>query len=239
MSKIAPAMMDLAVLAALCDSSRVIFMKMPPFYTFKNLGLTLESMTVSHRVGSALMGGPCITGALDIIHTIDKWYAEQFARLVGRLDGFTEGDRTLLDGTATVWFQEMSDGNAHNLNNLPILQAGSCGGYFKTGWAVNVEGGVADMTPGHSDDDCVGGNTLLNLDDVGTPPDVATQPINKYFCNLMNAIGVKAGADGYPAKGGTREVTHYGKYDDTKLFNTEEPPRISNPGEYSELRANS
>ena len=35
----------------------------------------------------------------------------------------------------------MSDGNSHNLNNLPILQAGSCGGYFKTGQAVNVENG--------------------------------------------------------------------------------------------------
>ena len=45
----------------------------------------------------------------------------------------------MLDNTATVWFQEMSDGNSHNLNNMPILQAGSCGGYFKTGAAVNVE----------------------------------------------------------------------------------------------------
>ena len=44
-----------------------------------------------------------------------------------------EGNGTLLDNTATVWFQEMSDGDSHNLNNLPILQAGSCGGYFKTG----------------------------------------------------------------------------------------------------------
>ncbi len=65
----------------------------------------------------------------------------------------------MLDNSATVWFQEMSDGNAHNLNNLPILQAGSCGGYFKIGQAVNVEGGVADMTPGHSDEDCKDGQT--------------------------------------------------------------------------------
>ena len=59
--------------------------------------------------------------------------------LVGKLDGFTEGSGTVLDNSATVWFQEMSDGDSHNLNNLPILQAGSCGGYFKTGQAVCVE----------------------------------------------------------------------------------------------------
>ena len=39
----------------------------------------------------------------------------------------------LLDNSAAVWFNEMSDGNAHNMNNVPILQAGSAGGYFKTG----------------------------------------------------------------------------------------------------------
>jgi hypothetical protein len=67
---------------------------------------------------------------------------------------------------------------------------------------------------------------------------VATQPINKYYCNLMNAIGVKAGADGFPALGGTAPVTCYGKYDDTTLFATPDaPPVIKDPGEYTELRA--
>jgi uncharacterized protein DUF1552 len=238
LSKISPIMMDLAVLAATCDASRVIFMKMPPSYVFRFLGLNSDMGSLSHRVGSASMGGTCIANALDMIHTADKWYAQQFAYLVGRLDSMTEGDRTMLDNSATVWFQEMSDGNAHNLNNLPILQAGSCGGYFKTGWAVNVEGGKADMTPGHSDDDCQNGQSpFASLDLLGTPPDVATQPINKYYCNLMNAIGVKAGPDGHPLKGGTEPVTRYGKYDDTTLFRTDAPAIIKDPGEYAALRA--
>ena len=106
------------------------------------------------------MGGACVSNALEMVHTIDKYYAQLFAYLVGRLDSFSEGDgKTVLDNTATVWFQEMSDGNSHNLNNMPILQAGSCGGYFKTGWAVNVEGGTADMTQGNSDGDCVNGQS--------------------------------------------------------------------------------
>jgi hypothetical protein len=238
LSKTSPLMMDLAVLAAICDHSRVIFLKMPPNYVFRFLGMTLESASLSHRVGSSFMGGGCVENVMDLVHKIDTWYAQQFAHLVGRLDGIQEGDRTLLDNTATVWFQEMSDGNSHNLNNLPILQAGSCGGYFKVGQAVNVEGGRADLTPGHSDDDCQNGQSPVAMIDAwGTPPDQATMPINKYYCNLMNAIGVKAGADGFPLKGGTQAVTHYGKYDDTRLFTTAMPATITNPGEYSELRA--
>ena len=240
-SKVAPVMLNLAVLSALCDANRVIFMKMPPNYIFKFLNQTVESHGLSHRIGNANMGGPCLSGVMDMLHDIDVWYAEQFAYLVGQLDSFSEGDGTLLDNTATVWFQEMSDGDSHNLNNLPIIQAGSCGGHFKTGWAVNVEGGKTSLTRGHSTEECQNGKTATNLDSVGTPADQATMPINKYYCNLMNAIGVKADSDGFPAKGGTQEVTHFGKYDDTKLFKGggTSPAQIKNPGEYQELLAGS
>ena len=55
---------------------------------------------------------------------IDKWYAGKYARLVGLLDSISEGNGTLLDNTATMWLPELSDGAAHNLNNLPIVIAG-------------------------------------------------------------------------------------------------------------------
>lgn len=235
-----PVMMDLAVLSAICDSNRVIFMKFPGTTVFDWLGLNKDSHGLSHRIGTAFMGGACLDGVFEMIHTIDDWYAQQFAYLVGRLNSFDEGDVKLLDNTATVWFQELSDGNSHNLNNLPILQAGSCGGYFKVGQAVNVEDGSANMTVGNSENDCKGGNSDINgLDAVGTPANIATQPINKYFCNLMNAIGVKAGPDGFPLKGGTAPVTHYGKYDDTKLFKGggTAAAAIKDPGEFTALKA--
>jgi hypothetical protein len=240
MDKLPPLMFNLAALTALCDNNRMIILKMPPSFKYANLGLTMESHSISHRIGNAGMGGACVNGALDMVHTIDKYYAKMFATLVGTLDGIGEGNGTLLDNTATVWFQEMSDGNSHNLNNLPILQAGSCGGYFKTGWAVNVEKAATDMTQGHSDDDCKNGQSPFNtLDSVGTPATVATMPINKYFCNLMNAVGVKANADGVPTKGGTAPVSKFGKYDDTKLFSDggTKAATFSNPGEYPELKA--
>lgn len=241
----APAMLNLAVLSALCDHNRVIFMKFPATYGFSFLpGIEGDSHGISHRIGDANMGGPCVSGVNEMIATIDDWYAQQFAYLVGKLDGIQENEGTLLDNTATVWFQELSDGNSHNLNNLPILQAGGCGGYFKTGVAINVEGGAADLTPGNSESACSNGDTDVSnadLDGTGTPADIAAMPINKYFCNLMNAMGVKAGEDGYPMKGGAAPVTKFGYSDKTEDFIGGEGAvagaTIHNPGELMELRA--
>src|SRR5690606_287269 len=125
----------------------------------------------------------------------------KFAHLVSQLDAIAEGEGTLLDNCAAVWFQEFSDGCAFNVNNMPIIQAGSCGGYFKTGRAINVDGGSSDLHRGNSQALCIdGGSFEFNeFKSSGTPPEVANAPINKYYCNLMNAIGVKAGADGFPA----------------------------------------
>jgi len=242
---------NLAVLTALCDGNRVIFMKMPANGNYSKVvqyraadgtmkAIASDAHSISHRIGNGGMGGQCIADVIAMIHAIDKYYGTLFANLVGQLDSFAEGDVKLLDNTATVWLQEMSDGNSHNLNNLPILQAGSCGGYFKTGWAVNVEGGAADMSPGNSDKDCADGQTPFNaLESVGTPSNVATQPINKYYCNLLNALGAKADATGYTAPGGTMPVSKFGKYDNTQYFadGGTRAAVIEKPGEYPELRA--
>ncbi len=234
---------NLAVLAALCNANPVILLKYPPNHVFRGLGLALESHSLSHRLENASMSGPCVPGVLGMLLKIDDFYARKFARLVQLLNSFDEGAGTLLDNTATVWFQEQSDGAAHNLNNLPIVQAGGAGGYFKTGWAVNVDDGSAALSAGNSEAFCLGDTTEM-IDGTklltGTEPELANAPINKYFCNLMNALGVKAGADGFPAEGGVAEVTKFGMYDRTQDFvgGGTNPAVIHDPGEFSALRAN-
>lgn len=227
---------NLAVLAALCNATPVITLKYPANYLFSGLGLKVESHALSHRVANAGMVG-CLADATQMLATIDSYYARKFAYLLKLLNDIEEGDRKLLDNTATVWFQEMSDGNAHNLNNLPILQAGSAGGYFKTGWAVNVDDGSATLSRGNSIAAC--GPGLDTVPSTGTDPAFANAPINKYYCTLMNALGIKAGADGFPQRGGAQEVTHFGMYDRTEDFvgGGVNPPKINNPGEFSVLRA--
>ncbi|WP_441289367.1 DUF1552 domain-containing protein [Sorangium sp. KYC3313] len=235
---------NLAVLAAACNANPVIFLKYPAAYSFKGLGLTQEAAGLASRLDHAGMTGTCVPGVIDMILTIDDYYARKFAHLVGQLNGIDEGDGTLLDNCAAVWFQDASDGCARNLNNLPIVQAGSAGGYFKTGWAVNVDDGSPDLTTGNSEITCADG-TSDQVDaisqETGTDPSLANAPINKYFCSLMNALGVKAGADGFPARGGSGPVTHFGMYDRTEDFigGGTNPPTIHDPGEFTALRANS
>ncbi|HEY7374422.1 MAG TPA: DUF1552 domain-containing protein, partial [Polyangia bacterium] len=48
-------MMDLAVLTAICDANRVIFMKMPFSANLSFLGVGNDATSISHRTGSALM----------------------------------------------------------------------------------------------------------------------------------------------------------------------------------------
>jgi Protein of unknown function (DUF1552) len=240
----------IAVLAASCNANPVIFMKYPGNYVFKGLGINTESHSLSHRLDNAGMQGSCLPNAVEMLLKVDGYYTQKFANLVKMLDSIPEGGGTVLDNTATVWFNEMSDGNAHNLNNAPIIQAGSAGGYFKTGWIINVDTaspGAATLSSGASMSACMDGTSsqMINgtTQSTGTDPKLANAPINKYFCNLMNAMGVKAGADGFPAKGGSAEVIKYGYSDKTEDFIGGEGAvagaTIHNPGEFKELRASS
>jgi len=238
----------MAVLSVACNYNPVNFLKYPPNYVYSGLNIPEEAHALSHRLDNAGMSGSCYPNALNLLRTIDTYYATKFAKLVGMLDGIKNADgSSLLDQTATVWFQEMSDGNAHNLNNLPIVQAGSCGGYFKTGWTVNVDTantGSATLTQGQSETQCADGTTSGMSNGVsqgtGTPSASSNAPINKYFCNLMNALGVKADSSGFPAKGGTATVTKYGYSDLTTDFcgglGAQSGATIHNPGEFTALK---
>ena len=134
----------------------------------------------------------------------------------------TDGS-TLLDSTAAVWFNEMSDGNAHNLNNLPIIQAGGSNGYFKTGWTVNVDTantGSDKLSTGRSESQCASGTGTVNGTNQGTGTEatIANGPINKYYVSIMNAMGVKAECRwGIPTRP-VREVTSFGYSDKTEDF---------------------
>lgn len=66
-------------------------------------------------------------------NAVDRWFVQQFADLLQMLKDVPEGDGSMLDNTAVLFANNMSDGGAHNINNLPWLMAGGCGGAFKTG----------------------------------------------------------------------------------------------------------
>jgi hypothetical protein len=209
-------MMNLIALNMICDANRVLTLLYPGYVVFNWDGImdTTDHHSISHRTGSIIVTGKCLDDVLDHINRIDQWYAGKFAKLVGLLDGIDEGNGTLLDNTATMWLPELSDGAAHNLNNLPILIAGSAGGYLKQGAAVNVEG--APIGAGNSDNSCQNGT---NGSDTGSTN--GNVPINKLYVTLMNAVGCTD-------NGG--KVTKFGSMD-----GMDATPGISNPGEIAAL----
>jgi hypothetical protein len=70
----------------------------------------------------------------DKLVVIDTWEVQMFANLLERLDAVTDIDgNTLLDNSLAFFSSEISDGNAHNHDDMPILLAGRGGGDIVSG----------------------------------------------------------------------------------------------------------
>jgi hypothetical protein len=76
------------------------------------------------------------------------------------MQSIKEGEGTLLDNSMVVYGGGISDGDAHNHNDLPVLLAGKGAGTIKTGRHVRY----ADNTP-------MNNLYLSMLDRVGVPAD--------------------------------------------------------------------
>jgi len=238
----------IAALTVACNANPVVVLKYPANFVFSGLGLGSDSDLLAHRVTNAGMTGPCAPDVIASLLKIDGYYAQKFANLVRMLESIPEGDETVLDHSVAVWISEASDGCARNLNNATIIQAGSAGGYFKTGKLIHLDP-TSRATPeqmlGRSLAQCVEGTDMM-VDGLnqgtGTEPQFGNAPVNKYFCNLMNAMGLEADEAGFAAKGGpAREVIRFGYSDKTEDFcggaGAIAGAQIHSPGAFSELKA--
>ncbi|MDQ2645400.1 MAG: DUF1552 domain-containing protein [Myxococcota bacterium] len=213
-------MLNLIALSLICDTNRMIMMLYPGYVVFNWDGInhTHDHHGISHRTGDFSVGGACkVAGVLDMILQIDKWYASKYVKLVSLLDSIGEGGGKLLDNTATMWLPELSDGAAHNLNNLPIVIAGSAGGYLKQGAVVNVDSKAPGF--GNSEGSCKDGGNIGNTGSQG-----GNVPINKLYCTLMNAVGCTDESG--------NKVSKFGAFDGTGTSGG-----ITNPGEVAKLTA--
>lgn len=120
-------MIDLAVHAFTCDATRVASIMWAPSgatTVMSWLGLSEAHHTLSHEVAPQ---------SIDKLRLIGRFYAQEFARLLSRLDEVPEGDGTLLDHTLVLWCNELGEGASHTRRRLPWLIAG--------GSALGVQGG--------------------------------------------------------------------------------------------------
>lgn len=171
-------MIKLIALTMMCDANRSIVLQWPGFVTFDWDGVhhDYSHHGLSHRNGdNGVTEAADIPGVEDLIAEIDRWYAGRYAKLVGLIDSVSEGEGTMLDNSAVMWLPELADGDAHNNDNLPIVIAGSCGGYLKQGISLNLD---------------PGGGGGMGFGSGGLP-------LNKLHTTLLNAVGAKAD-DGGP-----------------------------------------
>lgn len=183
-------MIDLIGLTMMCDTNRCIILQWPGFVTFTWDGMmhTSDHHGLSHRNGTVAVGGTCAADVLTQIGQIDSWYAGRYAKLVTLIDSIKEGDGTMLDNSAVMWLPELADGNAHNNNNLPIVIAGSLGGYLKQGTSINVDTKSKTLGTGNSEASCADGTTSGTVS-FNTGSSTGNVPLSMLYVTLLNGLG--------------------------------------------------
>jgi len=128
-------MTELMVLALQCDMTRVITFMLENAGSYRDYSFI--GAPGSHHEISHHMDLPENFAKLEII---DRWEMVQFAKLVQRLKVAPDGEGTLLDNCVVYLSAEISDGNAHNHDNLPVLLAGRAGGKLTPGRHARHDG---------------------------------------------------------------------------------------------------
>ncbi len=121
-------MFDLLALAFQTDSTRIATF-MVAFdgsnRPYPNLGISDGHHNLSHH--------EYVAEKKKKIAEINRFHMTQFAYFLNRLKTTKEGNGTLLDRCTIVYGSGLSDGNAHNHDNLPVIVAGRGGGNITTG----------------------------------------------------------------------------------------------------------
>jgi hypothetical protein len=172
------AMNDMIVLALTCDLTRVVtFMSEIPLNTQTNYSFVGVNSSNYHDDISHHGGNPT---KLAGIQTVNTFYAQQFAALLGKLAATTDVDGTssVLDNSIILFTSEFGDGDAHYHWDLPMLVAGKGGGAFKPGRHIRYA-----STP----DNGAGSRETARRNDM---------PLANLYISIMQAFGMNASTFG-------------------------------------------
>ncbi|WED63638.1 DUF1552 domain-containing protein [Synoicihabitans lomoniglobus] len=122
-------MYDMMLLAFKTDSTRVCTFVLGhdgDNRSFSEIGISEGHHDLSHHQNNA--------ERVDKVATIDRWYVEQFANFLQRMDETEDVDgNSLLHNSRIVYGSGNADGNRHTHHDLPVLLAGGGGGMLKPG----------------------------------------------------------------------------------------------------------
>ncbi len=129
---VAGMMTDIIAQAMACGLSNVVTLmyrnsendRQLPFLT--DIDYTVDGTPGHHGMSHARHPG---------LVAVDQWYAGQFNTLINKLSRYQESGApgTILDNSLLMWSSCLGDASSHLSNNVPVILAGSNGGYFKTG----------------------------------------------------------------------------------------------------------
>jgi hypothetical protein len=131
-------MFDLAALAFQTDSTRVITLMIAhdgSNRSYPFIGVPDGHHDLSHHGGNQ--------EKQDKIAKINRFHAEQFAYFLEKLKSIREGEGALLDQCLIAYGSGLSDGDAHDHHNLPLVLAGRGGGSVQPSRHLRCE----DRTP--------------------------------------------------------------------------------------------
>jgi hypothetical protein len=130
--------MDILVMALACDLTRVASLQWSCAVSgtrFTWLGISRGHHDISHD-------GDNVAASMDQLTQINRWYAQQLAYLLGKMDQVVEPGGTLLDNSLILWGNELTKGNVHSHGDAAFVLAGSAAGYFQTGRNLSFPGNV-------------------------------------------------------------------------------------------------
>lgn len=134
--------MELVAFAFSCNATRVATLQVgdgtdATRYTIN--GQLLERFHwISHRIMSDGSSGTAIAGAVDQHAAIDRLRMETFKHMLDRWANYSTANGPLLDNAFAMWTSHVAVGPSHSFSNVPIIIAGSAGGYLKQGEFVNA-----------------------------------------------------------------------------------------------------
>ena len=125
-------MFDLTTLAFQTDSSRVVTMLLALEQSpraYPEIGIPEAHHGLTHHQGDK--------EKIEKVTQINCFHAKQFAYFLNKLKSTPDGDGTLLDHVMVTYGSGLSDGNAHDHANLPLVLAGKGAGQLKPGRLIN------------------------------------------------------------------------------------------------------
>ncbi|WP_438005920.1 DUF1552 domain-containing protein [Sorangium sp. So ce321] len=109
-----------------------------PIFKWDGMSHEYNHHKLSHGNTKDDDSGSAVDGYEEMLFNIDRWFIGEYGYLLDRLAGYDEGGTSVLDNSAVVFMNELSNGKVHDFRDLPYIIAGSCGGYLKTGQYIKV-----------------------------------------------------------------------------------------------------